>query len=369
MPQKAIDYSTYVVMTVPINFNIKTKMRVLIIIMFSVLSLTTFAQKKVAVYMTGSNSSIKMVLGDKLVTAFAQSGKYIAVERTSSFLSKLSSEQTYQRTGAVSDNEIAALGVQFGVNYVCVAEVTDVFDEQFISARLIDVETAEIVNTYNVNGKISTMNRCIQIANDVANNLTKGTFIEQAEEARAKAAEEARAKAAEEAKKASEEAARIAKAQWKTGRDQRIQEAQKVAEQVKAKQHKGYVDLGLPSGTLWRACNESKEYDYDTAIRKFGTMLPTREDWFELKENCEWIWNGCGYDITGPNGRSIVIPATQIGTHVYGGVGGSYWIYDSRYITSDHEDAPSFVIGFDDMSPNAFGGKIHPNAVRLIKSR
>lgn len=346
------------------------KRLLLFVLLFLAVIVSISAQtKKVAVYMTSStNSSISKVLGDKLVTAFAQSGKYIAVERTSSFLSKLSNEQIYQRTGVVSDNEIAALGVQFGVNYVCVAEVTDVFDEKFISARLIDVETAEIVNTYNVNGKINTMNQCIQIANDVANNLTKGTFTEQFEEAKAKAAEEARIKAAAEAKKAAQEAARIAQAQWEAERDKRIEEAQKVVERVKAKQHKGYVDLGLPSGTLWSASSEKKEYKYGEAIRKFGTMLPTHEHWEELKKNCKWKWNGCGYDITGPNGKSIVLPATEIGIHVSGGVLGSYWIYDSRYITLEKGVAPLFYVEYDGTS-NGSGITEYPNAVRLVHNK
>ena len=145
--------------------------------------------KKVAVYVVKNEAgrNIGRVLGDKLVAGFTNSGRYIAIERTNSFLSQLSKEQKYQRTGAVDDNDISRLGKQFGVQYVCVADVTDVYGEKYISARLIDVETAEVVNTHDVGGAMNNMSGCLRMANDIAAKLSKGTFAEQAEEARLEA--------------------------------------------------------------------------------------------------------------------------------------------------------------------------------------
>ena len=69
-------------------------MKKLLIILLSALSLTAVAQqKKVAVYVTGQQTGINKVLGDQLVAAFAKSGTYIAIERTSSFLAELGKEQ------------------------------------------------------------------------------------------------------------------------------------------------------------------------------------------------------------------------------------------------------------------------------------
>lgn len=71
-----------------------------------------------------------------------------------------------------------------------------------------------------------------------------------------------------------------------------------------------YVDLGLPSGTLWKSKNEKgKYYTYEKAMRKFGTQMPTREQFAELKAYCTWIWNGSGYTVKGNNGNYIVLPA------------------------------------------------------------
>ncbi|MBQ7684233.1 MAG: hypothetical protein IJT48_07065 [Bacteroidaceae bacterium] len=80
--------------------------------------------------------------------------------------------------------------------------------------------------------------------------------------------------------------------------------------------HPHWIDLGLPSGTLWRCCNEGASTpeaygDYYT----FGQVstAPTREQIKELVENCTYQWttvNGVnGGKFTGPNGGSIFLPA------------------------------------------------------------
>lgn len=102
-----------------------------------------------------------------------------------------------------------------------------------------------------------------------------------------------------------------------------------------------YVDLGLPSGTLWKNSNEGGDnahYAYDEAVRKFGSRLPTKAQFEELKDKCTWTWMGNGYKVTGPNGNSITLPAAGIrvytGEVVDLGKNGSYWSstpYDSEF--------------------------------------
>lgn len=162
-------------------------MKNLLILLLSALSLTAMAQqKKVAVYVTGQQTGINKVLGDQLVAAFAKSGKYIAIERTASFLAELGKEQNYQRTGAVDDNELSRLGKQFGVQLVCVADVSDVFGEKYVSTRLIDVESAEVVNTSNATSKLDNMQELLKVTEGLAKELTAKTVQEKAAEAAAK---------------------------------------------------------------------------------------------------------------------------------------------------------------------------------------
>lgn len=91
-----------------------------------------------------------------------------------------------------------------------------------------------------------------------------------------------------------------------------------------------YVDLGLPSGTLWKRQNESGFYTYEEALNRFGNKLPEKHHYVELKNECTWIWvEDYGYKVVGPNGNSITFPAagyrncygavSSVGTH------GNYW--------------------------------------------
>lgn len=71
-----------------------------------------------------------------------------------------------------------------------------------------------------------------------------------------------------------------------------------------------YVDLGLPSGTLWKRQNESGFYTYEEALNRFGNKLPEKHHYDELQNECTWIWiDDYGYKVVGPNGNSITLPA------------------------------------------------------------
>ena len=98
-----------------------------------------------------------------------------------------------------------------------------------------------------------------------------------------------------------------------------------------------WVDLGLPSGTLWKNTNETNSgdsygfYTNDEAVRTFGSKLPTKEQLNELRVKCTWTWssNKNGYNVVGPNGNSIFLPAAGNrgcdGYVNYVGSGGDYW--------------------------------------------
>ena len=159
-----------------------------------------------------------------------------------------------------------------------------------------------------------------------------------------------------------------------------------------------YVDLGLPSGTLWATMNvgatEPEEYGWffawgetgpkgtysvenyklaevdeegalitkyndtdgkttldpedDAATVNWGGRwrMPTSAEWTELRENCTWTWttrnNVCGYEVKGTNGssNSIFIPATGYrldGMRFEEGSVGYYW---SSSISTDIDEFP-----------------------------
>ncbi|MBQ6727279.1 MAG: hypothetical protein IJQ89_12010 [Bacteroidales bacterium] len=71
-----------------------------------------------------------------------------------------------------------------------------------------------------------------------------------------------------------------------------------------------YVDMGLPSGTKWKATNEFGFFDYEAATTRFEGKLPTAKQFMELWRFCKWVWTSDGYRVTGPNGNSIFLPLT-----------------------------------------------------------
>ena len=134
-----------------------------------------------------------------------------------------------------------------------------------------------------------------------------------------------------------------------------------------------YVDLGLPSGTKWKISNEENvadaEYDffsYNDAVSKFGNSLPTKYQFEELKNECQWTWNGSGYIVTGPNGNYIVLPAAGCrgcsgGVNLVGSYG-DYWSSTPR--DSDYAWGLGFYsgcVGMDNCS------RCYGRSVRLVQ--
>ncbi len=125
-----------------------------------------------------------------------------------------------------------------------------------------------------------------------------------------------------------------------------------------------YVDLGLPSGTLWATCNVGATYSeqyggyfawgevipknfYETSNYTYASRpvtlplsadvahvhwggnwrMPTEEECRELLDKCVWTKSNCGYEVKGSNGNSIFLPAAGCHSYsVYGsGVACYYW--------------------------------------------
>lgn len=142
-----------------------------------------------------------------------------------------------------------------------------------------------------------------------------------------------------------------------------------------------YVDLGLPSGTLWATCNvgakkpeEYGEYYTWDWTKMLDCTLPTKEQFKELVENCktEWIEQGDtkGRLFIGPNGNTLFFPAAgnyNEGNLYYAGHLGSYWssslstVYPSGayYLTFDVDN----VVWYDGCD------RYYGRSVRAVKNK
>ena len=100
-----------------------------------------------------------------------------------------------------------------------------------------------------------------------------------------------------------------------------------------------FVDLGLPSGTLW-----SKEFEKEESnimfvpfIQAKRYCLPTREQWEELVNCCEKGWYGQLIRFTGKNGETLDFPKTgRIKTIYEDGNKSFLWLEEE---TIDNESA------------------------------
>lgn len=156
------------------------------IIALVALSLTTIAQqKKVAVYVTGSEAideATKQIVGSELVAAFVTNSEYNAVERTADFLRELNQEQVYQRSGNVDDQQISDMGKQFGVDQVCVANITPFREAYYINARLINVETATVQAAAREISSLNTLDEFVSACEKLASKLVGREAQAKAEE-------------------------------------------------------------------------------------------------------------------------------------------------------------------------------------------
>jgi len=139
-------------------------------------------KEKVAVYMAGEEPShakgIHEVLGSQLANAISRSAKYDAIDRTADIVGTLSKEMDYQRSGAVSEEQIKAFGRQFGVDYLCIAKIVPFMETYNLDVRLVDVETARLKYSVVESSRLQSSGDGYNLARSVAARLVGGEATE-----------------------------------------------------------------------------------------------------------------------------------------------------------------------------------------------
>jgi hypothetical protein len=125
-------------------------------------------QPRIAVYVTGSvPENEKKALGTMILTSLVNSGRYKGIERSAEFVAEIDNEHIRQRSGAIDDSQITELGKQYGVEFICIADITPALGDFQISARIINVETAEIVFIGASSSPLKTMKDLSSVADRV----------------------------------------------------------------------------------------------------------------------------------------------------------------------------------------------------------
>ena len=101
-----------------------------------------------------------------------------------------------------------------------------------------------------------------------------------------------------------------------------------------------WVDLGLPSGTLWAKNDIGGQMHFYAAKKFYGDNLPSHADASELKEFCGRKWDDSSKSLmfTGPNGNSISFPCHKDNK--------TYWL--NAYVKEEPGFGQCFHIGPDE---------------------
>ena len=107
------------------------------------------SKKQVAVYVTDSDveDAIKKIIQSKIISTLTHSSQYRVLERNSEFLKQIEDDLGYGMSGKVKDSQIAKIGFQLGAQFVLVVDITEVFSELYIAARLVNTTSGEITST------------------------------------------------------------------------------------------------------------------------------------------------------------------------------------------------------------------------------
>lgn len=273
---------------------------------------------------------ISMVRGE-LRKAFARQSGFQPLARMD--VDAMLKEQGFQRSGVVDDKQIKEIGKMTSAQYICVSKITKYKTQLYIESYLVDVETGGygLTATQYVNVRdedYSTLSTaCLEMAQEMVSGLGGKIKSSDVSYDKAKQMEEYREE---------------------------------------------YVDLGLPSGTLWKAENEDCGLiTYDQAYNFYGSSLPTKEQWEELIKHCIWIKNkddNTSYTIKGRNGKSIFLPSSLYGfichNNLFGPKAGHYW----SSTQDDSVDAWGLCFYTDDYAVNMVTfHRRDGKSIRLVK--
>ena len=86
------------------------------------------------------------------------------------------------------------------------------------------------------------------------------------------------------------------------------------------------------------------EYDAATHILGDGWSIPTKEQWQELIDRCQWENKGRDYIVTGPSGKQIVLPCLLYHTAERTDGGACYLLlYDTKGFKLSALNAPRYI--------------------------
>ena len=160
------------------------KFLLLTLVIFFALIQFSFAEGRIKVAVldatigNGVEENASAIVADTINEQFVKSDGYIAIDRA--YISKIQAEKKFQLSGEVNSDDVKELGAIFGAQFICIANVSKLGSTYTVSARMIDVETAQVVSQESAKQK-GEIDVLFDIAEVVGNKLV-GKKYDAAEE-------------------------------------------------------------------------------------------------------------------------------------------------------------------------------------------
>ena len=225
-------------------------MKRVLVLVLSALSLMAMAEdKQVAILepiaMTKEVSTMhrSMVRGEMVKAISNQSG-YAAFTRTD--IDQIMKEQNFQQSGMVDDATRKRLGAMQGVDYVCVTKITKEGNNYYLEANLVNIETGKISNPATQYGELDggSLSNMLAACEKLAGELVGRKVQYTSSYSRPSYSYSSSPKLSSDEEFSSTTASSSG-------------ESSSSSSSVNHRTiPQGYVDLGLPSKTLWKDKNE-----------------------------------------------------------------------------------------------------------------
>lgn len=143
-----------------------------------------------------------------------------------------------------------------------------------------------------------------------------------------------------------------------------------------------YFDNPYTQGDVWKGCDLNSDisgsmaYDPSRYLEDNGWRMPTKEEMQELLDRCKWEWTTVedvnGYNVTGPNGNSIFLPANGLADNnsiTNEGTYGAYWTSTPQSDAEGKATAATLYFYGGMLKSLQWANRYGGRAVRPVKDR
>lgn len=130
------------------------------------------AKKRTAVFVNGTVTDNYIgIINSTAIKVLTSDTELSVIERSNALMDLIKKERNYQAGGEVRIDQIVNGGRQLGVKYVLAIFASDIDDELYLSARVVNVETASVITSNDINKEISSINQLKKLTTTLCQDM------------------------------------------------------------------------------------------------------------------------------------------------------------------------------------------------------